>query len=1155
MDSNRTLAHAVQRLTLALACAAVVAQPALAQSAGGAAPDAQTLSKYDKNKNGKLDPDELAAMQADQAKAAAMAVDTKSEGEEKVVELSPFEVNAGGDKGYYGTNTMSGTRLNSKLDDLAASITVVTKQQLLDTASVDLNDIFLYESNTEGTGQFSDPTNDGRGQYDNVAGNPQTANRIRGLSAANIAVGGFAATSSLPIDTYNVDAVEISRGPNTNIFGMGDASGTVNLVPSRANATRETTNVTARVDSYGGFRSTLDINRPIIRGEKSLALRFSEAYEDKGFVRKPSTDRTVRWQLAFTAKPFKDTTINGSYESFHNWNSRANSETPRDTIAYWRAHGRPTWDPYTWTAKVNGVAAGVFTAGADASLPAGLQSPGSSNARIQAIVDGGTYALLMRGVNVSPLTAGANGGVAGPNVGQSANQRVVFSGTDIGRGGGGIFGGVATPLYNMPETTDKSIYDWTSINTAAPNYIQQRSDNFNLRLEHWFLNTPRNILAMQAEWLRQDTYENRRAFVAQQDGVPAILQIDTNERLIDGKPNPYFLRPFIGGNEPQIYRRPVFNDNYRAQLAYQLDLSHEQSWMKWLGRHRVSAYEEYRQLIQSPSQLRYRDQVTDNPDFISLTNVQGSNGGHLYPRYMLGSNKSDGAIEYANSGVVHPDGVYTAAAFNNTTGVWNYNDPVSINQIYFALGTPQRKVRTGGIALQSFLFEDRVVPTFGWRKDRAYSEDNLVVPSTNGVFDTTNLYNFGLNKKWNEGPTKTKGVVVTPFKGIHALDEMADSGSGLGRFFAQAIRSFKPYYSKSDSFQPADVAYNLFGDVLPNPTGKGTEEGFRMELFEGKLAIKINKYDTLQIHSRSSLGTIATRANRIDFPQGGSNDTFNLQRVATGWAATLHPEYTVAQQQAYVAQKMGLTQDFINNVQGKSISDVNDALSKGYEFELNYNPSRYWTLKANATQQQAIDSNLSPFIQEYINLRMPVWTAVIDDTTGANWWNTSYGSGGTPNNFYVGNVLAPLKLAITTEGKRKTQAREYSFNATTSYQLAGIAGDNKWLKNLGIGGAWRWASKSAIGYLAGAPDAADGVVRTLDKNKPVFDKPTTNIDFLMTYRLKLWNNKIGTTLQLNVRNITESGRLQPTGVNPDGTFWRYRIVDPRQFIFTTSFDL
>jgi outer membrane receptor for ferric coprogen and ferric-rhodotorulic acid len=56
-----------------------------------------------------------------------------------VVELSPFTVKSEKDTGYFAENTLAGSRLNTNIADLAASITVVTKQQMEDTASVDIN--------------------------------------------------------------------------------------------------------------------------------------------------------------------------------------------------------------------------------------------------------------------------------------------------------------------------------------------------------------------------------------------------------------------------------------------------------------------------------------------------------------------------------------------------------------------------------------------------------------------------------------------------------------------------------------------------------------------------------------------------------------------------------------------------------------------------------------------------------------------------------------------------------------------------------------------------------------------------------------------------------------------------------------------------------
>lgn len=94
-----------------------------------------------------------AAAPVDPVKVPVQIATTPAKSEE-VIELSPFSVVAN-TKGYQSFNTLSGTRLKSKLADLAASITVVTKQQMLDTAVLDINDVFRYEASTEGTNNFT----------------------------------------------------------------------------------------------------------------------------------------------------------------------------------------------------------------------------------------------------------------------------------------------------------------------------------------------------------------------------------------------------------------------------------------------------------------------------------------------------------------------------------------------------------------------------------------------------------------------------------------------------------------------------------------------------------------------------------------------------------------------------------------------------------------------------------------------------------------------------------------------------------------------------------------------------------------------------------------------------------------------------------------
>ena len=209
---------------------------------------------------------------------------------DEVVQLSPFQVSSDAERGYQALNTLSGTRLNSKLEDLGASITVITKQQMFDTAALDLNDIFLYEAGTEGIGTYTQFDVDRNGSPTDNSLNPNGANRVRGVGAANLSFANFETSGRMPVDPSVLDAVEISRGPNSTVFGLGNAAGTVNMAPASANLSRNRSTVGMRWDSFDGYRGNLDLNRVLLRNK--LAIRGSAVFQHDGYVRKPSgTDR------------------------------------------------------------------------------------------------------------------------------------------------------------------------------------------------------------------------------------------------------------------------------------------------------------------------------------------------------------------------------------------------------------------------------------------------------------------------------------------------------------------------------------------------------------------------------------------------------------------------------------------------------------------------------------------------------------------------------------------------------------------------------------------------------------------------------------------------------------------------------------------------
>ncbi len=1086
---------------------------------------------------------ELAAQQADNgafavrkepgepknAQRAALATSERPEtGEppkaDAPIELSPFEVRADQDKGYYGANTMSGTRLNSRLDDLAASITVVTKQQMLDTAAVDINDVFLYEMGTEGTGQFTGTSEDLGGPGDGAQGNPEGAHRIRGLNGSNQARGNFAALNRIPIDSYNIDAVEISRGPNSSIFGLGNGSGTVNIRVSQARLDREASQFTVRTDSEGSFRSSFDLNRPL---GKTLGVRLLGVYDDKAYARKPSKDITRRGTVAFTFQPFSRTKIRGSYESYHGIQRRPNFITPRDGITPWIAAGRPTWDPVTFTAKRDGVPIGAFTIAQNPLLPAGLwaQGRGASDQPHLFFEPGGAEFFT-----VARLTTTANPYTV------SGNARYIQTGPVLATQSASF------PLFTVPGISDQSLYDWTSVNSTARNYSKTQADIYTLEAEQFFINTPTHILAASAGWYREDL--ERRNSVILSGGAANNVVIDVNERLLDGTPNPYFLRPYISATLPTspVNDRPQLNDNARAQLAYQVDFSEHTGWRSWLGRHAATAYGEFRDL-ESVS-INYRQAIID--DHAWQTNTNRTLREATY-RYYVGDNQGFD-FDHGPAALygIAPD--QTLYWRNGVTGQW-ITEPVVFGEPARTQVHTDQEIRTRGLAMQNFLFKDRLVTTFGWRRDKTRSRsprDATIDPATGFLHPDPTF------PDWDEkqGTTKTQGGVLRPFKGWGFLDRRADEGS----FVADALRKLAVHYNESDSFTPAATATNLFGETIPLPAGEGKDYGVSLTLFSDKLHLRVNKYETLQINNRAgNAGTFSRRLLGIDFPDGNASNLFDFaSSVVTerflDQGITPTPEQVTAEAEKFMQLPAGSFDQFQALNFSGGVQDTRKVESKGWEIEAHFNPTRHWTLKFNATQTKSIESDVAPAVQRYLDMRLPVWQGIKDDD--GNFW---FGPSGSEARL-ASNVAAPLALLRANEGKSSTQVREWRFNATTSYQLAGLGGDGRWLKNLTVGGAVRWEDEASIGYLGGPPDA-DGVIRTLDANRPVFDKARAYFDAFASYRLRLFDQKVSARLQLNVRNMFEDGRLQTIRVNPDGQASTFRIIDPRQFILTVTFDL
>jgi hypothetical protein len=586
--------------TLAPACLLAFVTPLVrAQVAPAPAASAATLAKYDTNHNGRLDPDEIAAMDAPQKNVLPVVSQPAAKPAGDVIELSPFQVVSEAN-GYFQSNTMSGTRLNSKIEDLGQSITVMTKEQMTDFAMLDINDVFDYMASTEGTGSYSQFDTDRTGAVvDQVNLNPNNANRVRGIGSANIAFNNIATTGRVPVDPLWMDSLELSRGPNANIFGLGNASGTVNQVPATANLSRNFTRVEGRGDSYDGWRASLDVNRVLLKNK--LSVRASYANQHTGFVRKPSGEDARRLSFQIKAQPFKNTTISASWYNYKNASVRPNFTTPRDYYSDWVRFGKPGWNPVTGLVTLangqvygNGNVLGSttpytatpanFFAGPDTRSLFQIGAPGQASYWTSPRYSTGALAAT------DPIGAGV-GGVGLLNSGAAQ-----------------VYTAAQQPLFNSltRPVNDRSLYDWSRINLAGNGKAWDNVNTYLAQLDQFIINTPKHTLAAQVTFLREDAkrLENQPFGPASVNSNVGQLQVDVNQVNLDGTPNPYFGRPFLKTSEPFLRDKPWLWDTTRAQAVYRLDFSQDKGWSKWLGTQQLLGYYEYKD--QQNRQYTYR---------------------------------------------------------------------------------------------------------------------------------------------------------------------------------------------------------------------------------------------------------------------------------------------------------------------------------------------------------------------------------------------------------------------------------------------------------------------------------------------------------------------------------------------------------------------
>lgn len=168
-------------------------------------------------------------------------------------------------EGYVVLETSAGTKTETPVIDVPQSITIIDNKQIADQGIRSMADLVRFVPGVT-SGQ-------GEGHRDQIT--------LRGTnSTADFYLDGVRDDVQYFRSLYNIDRVEILKGPNAMIFGRGGGGGVINRVTKSALADRTIADATASLDTFGSWYVSGDVNVPLSIGALASAARLNGYYEE-----------------------------------------------------------------------------------------------------------------------------------------------------------------------------------------------------------------------------------------------------------------------------------------------------------------------------------------------------------------------------------------------------------------------------------------------------------------------------------------------------------------------------------------------------------------------------------------------------------------------------------------------------------------------------------------------------------------------------------------------------------------------------------------------------------------------------------------------------------------------------------------------------------
>ncbi|MBC9889116.1 MAG: TonB-dependent receptor plug domain-containing protein [Opitutae bacterium] len=1172
----------------------------------------------------------------------------QEEEEEEVYELSPFTIDASEEEGYLATTTLAGSRIRSNVRDLGASIAIVTEDFLEDTGATDGESLLYFVGNVEVggvLGNFSKVWDDGV-TTNTSRNNPQRSQRVRGLVDAVLTRDYF--QSDVPFDAYNTTRVTVNRGPNSILFGLGSPGGVINNTTKQANIGTNFGELSVRLDHRGGHRESFDYNKTLIQDR--LAVRVAMLNEQIQFRQEPAYEDDQRFYMAWDAILFENldsqflgqTIFRGNFEEITISRNPPDTVPPSDRYSSWFVGlggqdvlNRALAQPGVTLANIGNNA--VTQQEVLGAISAGLVTvPEGMTAEEYAAVEGrfipktvvnrfrnsgrnntasGIPYFLFPAINYNSGDAGTQPGWDSPEL---AGIQGIMGRWRTNDGLKDLFwtnAATAGPGFLVPSIQNRNVFDYhKNLFQGTTNIVETDYEIQTFIVEQGLLGGYAGIEIAYDKQKRQ-----QKRFNAFSSGDSKSIRLDISSHHAPGDidydgvgdrlVNENLGRPVIRWNDNTTTNERNEQETFRATIFGTLDLADmvEGTLGSILGSHTLTGLYEDRANDNSSRGTRgawWADQG-DYPGEGFISNGDNDNFRRIV--------KSQVYVGPAASGLNSPDQLRITDVLNmgfpqvgDTYGIWYYDNRGSVEdgvqnnwRIIEALqsaNVSRTELESTALNLQSRFLDGHIVGMYAWREDEQRSFRRLQQTTVRGPTGSMaqRISDPGNNETDGNFNEALLFLEDTPFS---VNKDSTTTWSIIGRYPENLLgelpwgMDISAHYYEAESFEPAGGQVNLLNQPLTSPFGTTEEYGFTVELFDSRLSLRFNWFETVNANARTNLaGNVNDVIGRVRFfieriaeaEESGltlfpstqlRNDGSGLSDADLGFDTVpdnrqrttgtdadligvnsydeyytrliniLPPEVQSIYNFEVIKNPNGTIDVFSTPLDGALWSTQN-FVAEGMEIDVGGQITNNWSISLNVAQQETVTSDTGPVA---IPLAFEILDRIIDQglyDVRDSPFQVERGAIGASR--YEGEIRA-FRIEKAKDNTVSKEQREWRVNLVTRYDfLEGL------LNGFSVGAGLRYQDSIATGY----PNIFDEFGNAVpDILNPWLGPDELNGDLFFRYGRSIFDGNVDWTIQFNARNLYRQHGSQDIPVNAsiDGTVAVIRIPNEQQFFLTNTF--